>query len=978
MIQSNRDKKMGPMRSFLPKFFVFMIGLLLSMNVQSQGWELTFGGEREEEGHAVIQTIDRGYAVAGFTQSFISDEDRDTDIYLIRTDVDGTVIWEKAYDEAITERGYGMIEDEKGNFLIVGDILEVVGNQTKGYLLKVDKTGKFLWSKRFGDGQSFIQFNSITAGIDGGYLLIGNKQNPENAEDEDIYLVRVDDEGNFLWEKTFGTERTDRGNAIITLEDGYAFVGNSKNGQGFDNDIVLYKVDKLGDILWDRRISTGSNEEGNDLIRTRDGDIAVAGLVNNNSDAYILKYSSEGNQLWARSIGEPGLAEVANGIIEKPNGQLIITGIKEVNASNINVLIGGVDANGTNPWMNLTGDVDYSDFGIDIEATHDGGFIIAGYNALFQNFINDVRLIKTDGRGNTITDCIRGKVMVDDCNGNMTDGLALEGWIVEAVGRRGVTFGTTDKEGNFSILVDTGTYQVNLIPINSYWQSCNLDGYTVDFTEFYDTTEIDFPVIPVIECPYMEVDISTPFLAVCSDIVYTVNYCNLGTATATDAYVEVNLDEELSFVSASLPVTSQNGNIYSFDLGNVPSTVCGSFTINTTLACEGIANGQAALASATVFPDTLCSDPDPDWDMSSIIVDGNCVNDSIQFRIKNVGDGDMQNPRTYFVVEQDVVIFRSEPFRLNKQQELNSPAFRGTGATYRIIAQQSEGHPGRSNPTIYIEGCVEEGQPYTTGLVTQFPEDDQDPYISVDVQEIIGSSNTLPEMRGYPKGYQGKTVAQNTDLTYTILFQNTGTDTINRVVIRDTLSPHLDITSVIPGASSHPYDFEIYDEGILKITLDEIQLQPGGSVEEASYGFVKFRIAQRPNIPLGTVIENSAAVFFDYVAPAFTNTVTHEVGCVSLFENCIITDTDDPNFVPGLKIKVYPNPFNESTTFELDGKEFNNVDFKIYDIAGRLLRTEGFKGNIFEFHRGQLSSGLYFYQLETEGRLISSGKVIVR
>lgn len=977
MIQSNRDNKTRPIRSFLPKFFALVIGLLISVDVLAQGWELTFGGEREEEGHAVVQTIDRGYAVVGFTQSFISDEDRDTDIYLIRTDVDGTVIWEKAYDEAVTERGYDMLEDSNGDFLIVGDILEAVGDQAKGYLLKVGQTGKFLWSKRFGDGQNFVQFNSITPGIDGGFLLLGNKQNPNNAEDEDIYLVRVNDEGDFLWEKTFGTERTDRGNAIITLEDGYAFVGNSKNGQGFDNDIVLYKVDKLGNILWDRRISTGSNEEGNDLIRTRDGNIAVAGLVNNNSDAYILKYSSEGNQLWTRSIGEPGLAEVANGIVEKPNGQLIITGIKEVNAFNVNVLIGGVDANGTNPWMNLTGDVDYSDFGIDIKVTHDGGYIIAGYNALFQNFINDVRLIKTDKRGNTITDCIRGRVVADDCNGNMVDGLALEGWIVEATGSRGKTFGTTDKEGRFSILVDTGTYQVNLIPINSYWQSCNLEGFTVNFSEFYDTTDLDFPVIPVINCPYMEVDISTPFLAVCSDIVYTVNYCNLGTATAEDAYVEVNLDEELSFVSSSIPVSNQNGSVYSFDLGDIASTICGSFTINTTLACEGIADGQAGLASATIFPDTLCNEPDPNWDRASIIVDGNCENDSIQFRIKNVGDGDMLNSRTYFIVE-DHVIFRTEPFRLSRQNELQIGGLPANGSTYRLIAQQSEGHPGMSNPTIAIEGCAEEGQAYTTGLVTEFPENDQDPYISIDVQEIIGSGNTLPEMRGYPKGYLGKTVAQNTDLTYTILFQNTGTDTINRVVIRDTLSSYLDITTVIPGASSHPYDFEIYDKGILKITLDEIQLQPGGSVEEASYGFVKFRIAQKPNIPLGTVIENSAAVFFDYVAPAFTNTVTHEVGCVSLFENCIITDTDDPNFVPGLKIKVYPNPFNESTTFELNGKEFNNVDFKIYDIAGRLLRTEGFKGNIFEFHRGQLSSGLYFYKLETEGRLISSGKVIVR
>jgi len=356
-------------------------------------------------------------------------------------------------------------------------------------------------------------------------------------------------------------------------------------------------------------------------------------------------------------------------------------------------------------------------------------------------------------------------------------------------------------------------------------------------------------------------------LTICSDIDYTVAYCNLGTGPAEDAFVDVVLDEELTMNNASLPFTQIGDSLFRFDLGTIAPTICGTFVINAAMGCgDSIATQQAGLVSAHIYPDTICTQPGPNWDGSSIIVSGACNADanSVRFEVKNVGNGDMQDPIQYFVVEDDVIVFISEPVQLESDMSVITDDFDADGSTYRIVAEQSVDHPGMGFPTISVEGCSEDGD-YDTGYVTQFPENDQDPFIAIDVQEAIDISSGLPQvdLRGYPKGFYGNEVVANTDLTYIISFVNTGSDTINRIVIRDTIpTAELDIESVVPGSSSHPYDFEIYENGILKFTFNEIQLQPSGSAEATNRGFVKFRIAQKPDLSVGTQIKNSAAVFF--------------------------------------------------------------------------------------------------------------------
>jgi hypothetical protein len=319
------------------------------------------------------------------------------------------------------------------------------------------------------------------------------------------------------------------------------------------------------------------------------------------------------------------------------------------------------------------------------------------------------------------------------------------------------------------------------------------------------------------------------------------------------------------------------------------------------------------------------------------------------------------------------------PLLPNQSKLLAYPA---DGTTYRLIVSspyQAEGHPGNSRPTIAVEGCVDGGgTDFTTGFYTQLPEDDKDHFRSVECQENIDLAATNPQLkRGYPKGYgDSLKIVTDTDLKYHIKFQNTGIDTAIRVVIRDTISPFLDPQTVRPGASSHDYEFEVYGDGILKFTFNNIDLADSSTNFTASNGFVKYRISQKPDNPIGSAIKNNAAIYFDYDAPESTDSVCHLVA--GDFWTEFITVSTGEVFLPGVAVKVYPNPFVDYAIFEIEGLQANQLYFNVFDLSGKLVRSEQFSSSKFEFYRKNLPSGMYVYKIETKGQLVSTGKIIVK
>ena len=607
--------------------FWMLIFLCFGTLVEAQGWQYTFGGNKEDQGAIVRETIDHGFIALGFSESFEGVNNSDIDIYIVRTDVDGTPIWTKVYDEGFSERPADMIELEDG-YLILGTIKPSFTSKNQLYLLNIDRRGNKRWSKilQSDTDDSAVAF---TPAINGnGYLIAARTFDDEGNSGEDNLLALVDAEGQEIWRKSNGTQKNDVFRGVVPVSDGYILAGNSPviSPTSSKNDIVLYKYDANGNSIWTKAYGEASEaEEVNDLILTSDGNIVITGTVESSDRLLVAKFDMSGDSIWFKKHLVTEIDNIGNEVIELPDGGFAVVGLAFLDVTDSDILIMRFNSEGEEMWSSLVGDKGKQDFGESIAATQDGGFIVTGYNGKDFAFINDLILMKLDGTGNVVTNQISGTIryFADGCDGLDSLAVPLDDWLVVAESADQTYFITTDSNGFYTAKVDTGTYTIKTLPPNNLWDVCEPEIHIVALNEFYDTTEINFGVTAGADCPAMQVDVTTPYLINCENAIYAVSYCNLGPGIGEAAYIEVDIDEDLTFISSSIAPSSQDGSMLTFQLGDIGSMECGEFMITAQLACEGIVNGQATLVSAHIYPDTICEGGD-DWSGASIQVSGEC------------------------------------------------------------------------------------------------------------------------------------------------------------------------------------------------------------------------------------------------------------------------------------------------------------------------------------------------------------------
>ena len=787
------------------------------------------------------------------------------------------------------------------------------------------------------------------------------------------------------WSNTYdsGEDLEDRGNAVVETLSG-SFVATGYTDIGTSVDIFLVRANSQGLETLNKSYSLGEDiNDGKDLVVAPDGTIFITGNIGSNSNVGFLRINESGVlEEFSNIDSGNGFADEGNAITFAQDGNLVIAGVTEPDLVNIDILLLKVDPDGNVLWQETHGqelgaDNGFAEFGRAIVETFDGGFAIGGARAK-GIFLDDFQyyLIKTDKNGQTLTNHIVGNAFRDmnsDCI-QQSNEESVRNWIVEAKGAN-TYYGSVNADGNFDILADTGEYVLNIIRPNPYWSSCQPTDLTINLDNKYDTLFIDYPVQPMIDCVQPEVDISTPRIIPCEENIYRIDYCNHGTLPMIGAEVEVILNKRFvnNVNSSTIPFT-QIDSQYIFDIGLVNIGDCGFFEINVTPDCNNTVAGETHCVEARILPDESCFAPDPNWDGSSLEVSNYCDGDEVIFSIKNVGTGPMLDNSVYIIVEDWVMLFQGQPqpltpLAVGETTEIRLPA---NGSTYRLIAEQPENHPGRNLfSTSAIESCDPNNVGATLGTVNQFEEDDRDPAVSISCQENKIAFDPT-ELQAYPKGYKDTCtmstdfkITSQTDLEYHIRFQNVSTDTLGNVVVRDTIPSHLDVTSIRPGAASHPYTFEAYGTGWVKFTFPDLELPNNTSNESLSHGFVKYRISQNPGNPMGTLIEHDDALIFElYRAPKATNNMTHLVGGDTYEEFlCFLVNTDDFDF-PNVEIKVYPNPFTEIAQIEVTGIDFKTLNLHVFDMTGRRLRTETFDNSSFEFKKGDLTSGMYTFSLE--------------
>ena len=196
-----------------------------------------------------------------------------------------------------------------------------------------------------------------------------------------------------------------------------------------------------------------------------------------------------------------------------------------------------------------------------------------------------------------------------------------------------------------------------------------------------------------------------------------------------------------------------------------------------------------------------------------------------------------------------------------------------------------------------------------------------------------------------------------------------GNDTAFNVIIRDTLSDKLDVSTLQIVTSSHPYELQILSGNMLEFTFSNILLPDSNVNEPESHGFIRFKLKPKSSVVPGSVISNTAYIYFDYNEPIQTNTTS------TLIEfSTNISETTNKKHL----LKIYPNPFSDFTTIELDCPQDCMNDIKIYDAFGKLVKElTDYQGDKYLFKRQLLSSGLYFVIVRNNTIGQRTGKMII-
>lgn len=953
---------------------VFCLLSFIGLNTFAQGgWQRIYpmisGGPNGDGIDAVRQTPDGGYILAGVTEN-VSAACKNR---VVKVNDLGMIQWSYTYFGTVNNLSWASNVElaPQGGYYVEGRNRNQVTYQEEIYIQHLDDNGNELWVS------TFPQANVATKGSvtsDGGYVAIAYDYDNVTFIDS-VVLIKIDASGNLNWLTKYPATDVGIVHSVIQTQNGEYVVEGFNNYQSF-----LCRFDANGGFLWRQLygVQASHPEYIGKVVENADSTLTVAGndaLTFGANDVYLFKTDANGNLLWEQHYGQSN--GVSCDLDKTADGGYIIAGIKNNNTTPKVILI-KTDANGNQQWAkeyNGNGAGSYKAYSV--RQTADGGYIVGGAKVSSFYTRQNMYLIKTDELGEIYSNTLQGYIF-DDANANCSlDPVEyrMQNRIIEVQGNQSY-WTSTDNDGHFWLRVDTGNYQMILhsSPNSTYWQtsSCSNDTIQLSIPAQYTSIDTNFTQVALAYCPLLNVSLATPFLRRCFDSNYYVHYCNDGTQAASNAYIDVEFDPYLQVDTNNIAVAWSNlgNNTYRFNIGTVGIGECGSIPVSVYVSCNAVL-GQTHCSEANIYPVSNCLLPA--WTGAVINVNATCVNDSVIFTINNSGAA--SSSVLNYNIMQDTVIVATNTFTLGAGQSTNFIIPTANGATYLLTAQQEPGYPavlGDSLLSVSIEGC---GGNVITGVVTQFSNYDGSPFLDMDCRMNIGAYDPN-DKSAFPGGYSNNHyITPNTVLDYQIRFQNTGTDTAFTVIIRDTISDFLDISTIDPGSSSHPYTYFIHGDNaqVVDFVFNNIQLPDSNVNEPASHGFILFSIHQKNANPLGTIIENTAGIYFDFNEAVITNTTFHELG--ENFVDMNLVGMPKPD-AAGISCRVYPNPARNFTTFELGGETTRNYQLDLINSLGHTVLKSNFNSSKFRLDQGNIQAGIYFYQLRNQDGIIAQGKLV--
>ncbi|MGQ9570264.1 MAG: choice-of-anchor D domain-containing protein [Thermodesulfovibrionales bacterium] len=376
-----------------------------------------YGGDGGEYFSKIRQTSDGGFIAVGLTNSFGMAEDA----WVVKLDSSGYVEWERTYGGYwYPERAYDIRETSDGGYIMVAGTSTFTSEHSYGlWILKLNSYGDIEWEKEYEGnvddnwGEWGMEF-SIQQTSDGGYIVAGNSGVNDADNRSDIWVLKLDSDGDVQWQKTYGNfynghSREDYANSVQQTSDwGYIVAGVSRNVYGENNaDLWILKLDSSGDIDWQKTYGGADSDYAYEIQQTLDGGFVVIGTTFSFGGAWVLKLDSSGDIQWQKTYG--GWDGYGYSIKQTADGGYIFTGSFYRSGRGDDTWVVKLDSSGDIEWQKTYGgnriDVTYS-----IEQTSEGDYIVAGYTNSFRTKPSggpnyDAFVMKIDSIGNIGQSC---------------------------------------------------------------------------------------------------------------------------------------------------------------------------------------------------------------------------------------------------------------------------------------------------------------------------------------------------------------------------------------------------------------------------------------------------------------------------------------------------------------------------------------------------------------------------------------------
>ena len=276
--------------------------ILKTNNLGVEQWHKQYGGANPDYPNNITLTEDGNFMIVGYTASYGAGSN---DVWLLKIDNSGNLIWSKTYGGVGDDEGKEIIPTSDGNYVIVGRTNYTSGPNFDGFLKKINPSGNEIWTKYYG-GSAYETLRSVKQCSDGGFILLGQSFTYGHGAPGDIYLVRTNSAGDVTWTQTYGGANEDDGNFVLANSDGtFTFTSETTSFGAGDYDVEATKVDANGGIIWDKFYGGNVKDVSKTIRSTSDGGYIIGAITRSfgliNPNMWQVGLNAYGASLWTHN-----------------------------------------------------------------------------------------------------------------------------------------------------------------------------------------------------------------------------------------------------------------------------------------------------------------------------------------------------------------------------------------------------------------------------------------------------------------------------------------------------------------------------------------------------------------------------------------------------------------------------------------------------------------------------------------------------